>query len=104
MRVDQLSAIDLSGFNQGHDARAYEKLGAHPVDGGVSFAVWAPNATRVSVIGDWNGWRPDASPLRLIGNTGVWHGVVPGAGPGSVYKYRIESSVGLYVAEKADPY
>jgi 1,4-alpha-glucan branching enzyme len=110
MRPDQLTELDLSGFNQGHDARAYEKLGAHPVGGGaggaggVSFAVWAPNAARVSVIGDWNGWRPDASPLRLVGSTGVWHGVVSGVGPGAVYKYRIESRVDGYVAEKADPY
>ena len=107
MRPDQLSELDLSGFNQGHDARAYEKLGAHIVAGGaggVSFAVWAPNAARVSVIGDWNGWRPDASPLRLVGSTGVWHGVVPGAAAGAVYKYRIESRVDGYVAEKADPY
>jgi 1,4-alpha-glucan branching enzyme len=104
MRVDQLSAIDLSGFNAGHDARAYEKLGAHPVEGGVAFAVWAPNAARVSVIGDWNFWSPDASPLEPIGGTGVWHGVVANARPGHVYKYRVVSSVGGYVAEKADPY
>jgi 1,4-alpha-glucan branching enzyme len=104
MRVDQLSAIDLSGFNAGHDARAYEKLGAHPVDGGVSFAVWAPNAERVSVIGEWNGWSPDASPLRPIDGTGVWHGVVAKARAGHVYKYRIVSRVDGYVAEKADPY
>ena len=104
MRVDKLSAIDLSGFNAGHDARAYEKLGAHTVDGGVAFAVWAPNAERVSVIGSWNGWAPDASPLRLIEGTGVWHGVITGARVGHRYKYRVESRVGGYVAEKADPY
>jgi 1,4-alpha-glucan branching enzyme len=104
MRIDQLSALDLSGFNAGHDARAYEKLGAHPVAGGVAFAVWAPNAERVSVIGDWNGWAPDASPLRLIEGTGVWHGVVAEARPGHVYKYRVVSRVGGFVSEKADPY
>ncbi len=104
MGLEHLSEIDLTGFNQGHDARAYEKLGAHPIEGGVSFAVWAPNAARVSVIGDWNGWRPDASPLRLVGNTGVWHGVITGARAGHLYKYRVESGVGGYVAEKADPY
>jgi 1,4-alpha-glucan branching enzyme len=104
MRVDKLSAIDLSGFNAGHDARAYEKLGAHTVDGGVAFAVWAPNAERVSVIGAWNGWAPDASPLRLIEGTGVWHGVITEARPGHVYKYRIVSSFGGMVLEKADPY
>jgi 1,4-alpha-glucan branching enzyme len=106
MRPDRLSELDLSGFNQGHDARAYEKLGAHVLgaEDGVSFAVWAPNARSVSVIGDWNGWRPDASPLRAVGSTGVWHGVVAAARVGHVYKYRIESKVDGYVAEKADPY
>jgi 1,4-alpha-glucan branching enzyme len=104
MRPDRLSEIDLSGFSEGHDARAYEKLGAHPVDGGVSFAVWAPNAAHVSVIGDWNGWDREASPLRRIGSTGVWHAVVPGVSAGALYKYRVESRIGGYVAEKADPY
>jgi 1,4-alpha-glucan branching enzyme len=105
MRVDQLSALDLNGFNAGHDCRAYEKLGAHVVeDGGVSFAVWAPNAERVSVIGDWNFWSPDADPLAPIEGTGVWHGVIKSARPGHVYKYRVVSRVGGFVGEKADPY
>jgi len=104
MLVDQLSEVDLTGFKAGHDARAYEKLGAHPVPGGVAFAVWAPNAERVSVIGDWNGWVPDASPLRPIGDTGVWHGVLREAAPGHRYKYRIASRFAGHVAEKADPY
>jgi 1,4-alpha-glucan branching enzyme len=104
MGLEHLSDVDLTGFSQGHDARAYEKLGAHPIEGGVSFAVWAPNAARVSVIGDWNGWRADASLLRLVGDTGVWHGVITGARVGHRYKYRVESRVGGYVAEKADPY
>jgi 1,4-alpha-glucan branching enzyme len=108
MQPERLSAIDLTGFGEGHDTRAYEKLGAHPLEGGaekgVSFAVWAPNAARVSVIGEWNGWRPDASPLAPIGGTGVWHGVIAGARIGNLYKYRIESRVGGHVSEKADPY
>ncbi len=104
MRPDRLTELDLSGFNQGHDARAYEKLGAHPVEGGVAFAVWAPNAKRVSVIGDWNSWNPEASMLRPIGQTGVWHVVVSQAQRGHLYKYRIESRYGGYVVEKADPY
>src|SRR5579859_3747129 len=104
MRPDQLTEIDLTGFREGHDARAYEKLGAHPVASGVAFAVWAPNAERVAVIGDWNGWDPDASPLRPIGATGVWHGVVPGARRGHLYKYRIVSRYDGHVGEKADPY
>jgi 1,4-alpha-glucan branching enzyme len=104
MRLEHLSELDLTGFNQGHDSRAYEKLGSHPVEGGVSFAVWAPNAARVSVIGDYNGWRAEASPLRPVGSTGVWHGVIAEARVGDVYKYRVESRIGGYVAEKADPY
>jgi 1,4-alpha-glucan branching enzyme len=104
MRVDRLSEVDLAGFSAGHDARAYEKLGAHPVGGGVSFAVWAPNAERVSVIGDWNGWVADASPLAPIGQTGVWHGVVREAALGQRYKYRVVSRFGGHVVDKADPY
>jgi 1,4-alpha-glucan branching enzyme len=104
MRPDRLTEIDLSGFNAGHDARAYEKLGAHPVDGGVAFAVWAPNAQRVSAIGDWNGWNAGASPLAPLGETGVWHGVVQGARVGHLYKYRVESRFAGYVVEKADPF
>ncbi len=104
MRSDRLTALDLSGFNQGHDARAYEKLGAHPVDDGVAFAVWAPNARQVSVIGDWNAWDREASMLRPIGETGVWHGVISQARRGHLYKYAIASRFGGYVVEKADPY
>ncbi|MDP9150058.1 MAG: 1,4-alpha-glucan branching protein GlgB [Myxococcota bacterium] len=104
MRPERLSELDLTGFNQGHDARAYEKLGAHALEQGVSFAVWAPNAERVSVIGDWNEWSPDASPLRPIGGSGVWQGVIDQARVGDVYKYRIVSRFGGHVGEKADPY
>jgi 1,4-alpha-glucan branching enzyme len=104
MHPERLRAIDLAGFNEGHDARAYEKLGAHPVEGGVSFAVWAPNAARVSVMGTWNGWTPGASPLQPIDGTGVWHGVVADARLGHVYKYRIESRFAGYLVDKADPY
>ena len=105
MRPDRLSEIDLSGFGEGHDARAYEKLGAHPVDGAVSFAVWAPNAG--ASLGDRRLERL-APPTRRrcvrSASTGVWHGVVPGVAAGALYKYRVESRIGGYVAEKADPY
>jgi 1,4-alpha-glucan branching enzyme len=104
MCPEELDEVVLSGFVEGHDARAYEKLGAHPTADGVSFAVWAPNAEQVSVIGDWNEWRPGESPLRPVGATGVWHGVVRGARVGHRYKYRIASRLGGYVVEKADPY
>ena len=103
-RLSTLTPRDLEGFNQGIDARAYEKLGAHEVDGGIAFAVWAPEAEQVSVIGDFNEWRHDAAPLTRLGATGVWHGVVQGAKLGSVYKYRIVSKYEGRVSEKADPY
>jgi 1,4-alpha-glucan branching enzyme len=104
MRVEKLTAQDLQGFGQGVDARAYEKLGAHVVPGGVSFAVWAPEAARVSVVGDWNGWAHEATPLARVGETGVWHGVVKDAKVGQKYKYRVVSRIGDFVVEKADPY
>src|SRR5271170_7536283 len=104
MRPELLTAADLHSFGQGLDHRAYEKLGAHLLDSGVAFAVWAPEAERVTVIGDFNGWSPDASPLARVGDTGVWQGLVPTAGRGQRYKYRIVSRIGGYVVDKADPY
>ncbi len=105
MRPELLTAADLRAFGEGRDLRAHEKLGAHVVgDAGVAFAVWAPEAERVSVIGDFNGWRPDAAPLARVGDTGVWHGLVPSAFRGQRYKYRIASRHGGHVSEKADPY
>src|SRR5438045_3372678 len=101
MPTDSLSPIDFEGFNHGADARAHEKLGAHLVARGVSFAVWAPEAERVSVIGDFNGWAPEASPLERLGNTGVWAGVVKTAKLGQAYKYRIVSRHYGQVLEKA---
>jgi len=104
MRVDALVPQDLQGFRDGVDARAYEKLGAHVVAGGVAFAVWAPNASGVSVIGDFNGWNGQSHPLAPVGDTGVWHGVVAGMKAGDVYKYRVVSRDTGEVLEKADPY
>ncbi len=104
MRVEALVPEDLNGFGQGVDARAYEKLGAHVVPGGVAFAVWAPNASCVSVIGSWNGWNREATPLASVGDTGVWYGVVGDAKEGDLYKYSIESRMSGAVIEKADPY
>jgi 1,4-alpha-glucan branching enzyme len=99
-----LTPADLRAFGEGRDHRAYDKLGARILDSGVAFAVWAPDAVRVSVIGDFNGWTPGASPLAPVGSTGVWQGVVPVAGKGQKYKYRIESRLDGRVLEKADPY
>jgi 1,4-alpha-glucan branching enzyme len=100
-----LDAQDLYLFNEGTHLRLWEKLGSHlvRVDGvdGVFFAVWAPNAERVSVIGDWNGWIGAAHPLRVQGGSGIWAGFVPGVARGARYKYRIER--GAFRVDKTDP-
>jgi len=102
--VHRLTDEDLYLFNEGSHVRAYEKLGAHPVEGGTWFAVWAPNAERVSVIGTFNGWEADCHPLEPRGSSGIWEGFVPGVGPGALYKYRIRSRYGGYTVDKADPF
>ncbi|MBX5491313.1 MAG: 1,4-alpha-glucan branching protein GlgB [Chloroflexi bacterium] len=103
-----LSADDLFLFNEGTHAMLYERLGAHPrvIDGvaGTSFAVWAPNAERVSVIGDFNDWDPNRHVLQPQGASGIWAGFIPGVGKGAVYKYRIHSRYHGYRVDKADPF
>jgi len=82
-----LTQQDLYLFNEGTHYRLYHKLGAHPMTaGGVAgtyFAVWAPDAEQVSVIGDFNGWNKDIHSLRPRGDSGIWEGFVPGVGKGS---------------------
>ena len=103
-----LTDHDLYLLREGRHDRAYEKLGAHPacVDGvpGVWFAVVAPNAEHVSVVGDFNGWNPDAHRLCATGDSGVWQSFVPDAEPGSLYKYRIRPRHPHVDLEKADPF
>ena len=98
---------DAHLFAEGLHQRLYEKLGAHPatVEGlrGTRFAVWAPNAERVSVVGDFNGWQAGAHPLTGS-EGGVWEGFVPGIHSGALYKYAIESRYRGYRVEKADPF
>ncbi|MDQ3698402.1 MAG: alpha-amylase family glycosyl hydrolase, partial [Gemmatimonadota bacterium] len=88
-----LGDVDVHLFNEGTHRRLWEKLGAHPrtVDGveGVSFAVWAPNARRVSVVGDWCEWDGRLFPMRLLGLSGVWELFIPGVRPGALYKYEL---------------
>jgi 1,4-alpha-glucan branching enzyme len=102
-----LSEFDLYLLAEGTHYRAYEKLGAHLTerDGlrGVQFAVWAPNAKFVSVIGDFNNWNPGANIMRPT-SAGVWEGFVPGIGQGAIYKYHVESRFRNYSVDKADPY
>ena len=106
--ASRFSDYDLFLFGQGNHYQLYEKLGAHPtVQNGVAgtqFAVWAPNANRVSVIGDFNDWSGDANPLESLGDSGIWLGFVPGVMPGALYKYRLVSNERGYTVEKADPF
>lgn len=103
-----LSADDLYLFNEGSHTRLYERLGAHLVEqegvDGAHFAVWAPNAKHVSVVGDYNGWNPRLSPLFPRGTSGIWEGFVPGIGHGAIYKYHVVSQYNDYRVDKADPF
>ena len=103
-----LTDHDLYLLREGRHDRAYEKLGAHPacVDGvqGVWFAVVAPNADRVSVVGDFNDWNAEAHPMRATGDSGVWQIFVPDAEPGPLYKYRIRPRHRDADIDKADPF
>ncbi len=104
-----LSAHDIYLFREGTHRRLYDKLGAHleTVDGtpGCRFALWAPNARQVSVIGDFNGWNPDTHPLAVRADgSGVWEGFVPAVGLGTTYKYRIVSRHRDEILEKGDPF
>ena len=106
--VTLLSEDDLFLFNEGTHNRLYEKLGSHPttVEGvdGTYFAVWAPNAREVSVIGDFNSWNPSAQVLAPRGQSGIWEGFIPGMRVGGAYKYFIVSRASEFRVEKADPY
>jgi 1,4-alpha-glucan branching enzyme len=95
---------DLHWFNEGTHSHLQEKLGAHPVEGGCYFAVWAPNAEHVSVVGDFNDWNAGATPLGPREQSGIWEGFVPGVGSGTAYKYRIVSRHLGYTVNKADPF
>ena len=102
-----LTDQDIYLFREGTHGRLYTELGSHAAaDGsGVHFAVWAPNASEVSVIGDWNGWNAQSNRLApRSDHSGIWEGTVPGVQHGQAYKYRITSHVGGYRVEKADPF
>lgn len=104
----QITEDDLYLFNEGSHLRLYDKLGAHPVieDGvaGTRFAVWAPNAAGVSVVGDFNGWDRGLHLLKVRGGSGIWEGFLPGVGKGSLYKFHILSREAGYRVDKADPF
>ena len=96
-----LNHDDLAAFNDGTHSRIYDFLGAHPAAEGTRFAVWAPAADRVAVVGDFNGWDGAAHPLAPRGSSGIWEGQVAGAAEGHRYKYLV--STGSQHHEKADP-
>jgi len=102
-----LTELDRHLLAEGTFHRAYEKLGAHLVERngqrGVQFAVWAPNARLVSVIGDFNQWNVSSDPMEAS-SAGVWETFIPHLRPGDVYKYHLESTYGNYWVDKADPY
>ncbi len=100
-----LTEHDVYLLKEGTHGRLYEKLGCHLGEGGAHFAVWAPNARAVSVMGEFNGWRAEAAPLGVRHDgSGVWEGFVPGVARGQAYKYRIAGRDGGFVADKADPF
>ena len=102
-----LGDVDLHLFNEGTHRRLWDKLGAHPVtidgEAGTRFAVWAPNARRVSVVGSWCGWDGRLFPMRRLGGSGVWELFVPGVSPGALYKYEILTREGV-PRTKTDPF
>ena len=106
--VTLLTDDDLYLFNEGNHYRLYHKLGAHGLkDKGVAgtyFAVWAPDAEQVWVIGDFNGWDKGSHPLAHRAQSGIWEGFIPGLGPGALYKYHVASKYGAYRVDKADPF
>jgi len=106
--VSIISALDLHLLNEGTHYRLYRKLGAHPTSEkgveGISFAVWAPNALRVSVIGSFNEWNPKQHQMHPRGSSGVWELFIPEIQTGHLYKFHIRTRHGGAVTEKADPY
>src|ERR1700744_2090449 len=90
-----LTSYDLHLFNEGTHNRLFEKFGAHVTElngkRGTHFAVWAPNAERLSVVGDFNGWNPDSHPMNPRESSGAWEAFIRDLGPGTVYKYHIRS-------------
>jgi 1,4-alpha-glucan branching enzyme len=97
--ISPITDDDIFLFNEGTHSRMYAKLGSHLLKRGTHFAVWAPSARSVSVVGDFNGWDAGAHPLTPRGSSGIWEGIIGEAGNGTLYKFRINGSL-----EKTDPY
>ena len=100
---------DIYLFKEGNHFRLYDKLGSHPVviddKEGIYFALWAPNAEKVAVIGDFNGWNKGSHQLMARWDeSGIWEGFIQGIGEGDVYKYHIVSKHNNYSVDKGDPF
>src|ERR1041385_3669601 len=102
-RTLALTGHDQYLFREGTHSRLYEKLGAHYTGDATHFAVWAPNAGSVAVVGDFNDWDPRRHPMRGS-DAGVWSVRVPEARPGAGYKFHVVSRNAGYRVDKADPY
>ena len=102
-----ITDLDRYLFGQGTHYEIYEKMGAHPKTyrgkDGMYFAVWAPHAQAVSVVGDFNRWDPDASPMKPLEDSGIYEIFIPGLGVGELYKYAVTTAEGK-ILFKADPY
>jgi len=103
-----LSDHDLYLFNEGSHIKLYDRLGSHvgKIDGteGTNFAVWAPDAEQVFVIGGFNSWKKGNHPLHPRGSSGIWEGFIPNVRPGESYKYHVVSRYHGYSVDKADPF
>ena len=103
-----MGELDLHLFGEGRLLLAYRTLGAHPMTlenvPGTRFAVWAPNAERVSVVGDFNGWDGRIHPMRVHPSNGVWEIFIPGVGSGAIYKFEIRNRQSGAILVKTDPY
>ncbi len=107
--ISRLTDQDIYFFKEGSHFRLYDKLGSHimEADGvtGTQFAVWAPNAERVTVMGDFNNWNAESHDLKVRDDwSGIWEGFIPGLVSGSLYKYYISSRYHGYKAQKGDPF
>ncbi len=103
-----LGDLDMHLIGEGRHRRLYDHMGAHPMTmegvGGVAFAVWAPNARRVSVVGDFNGWDGRRHPMRCLHGIGIWELFVPGLAAGTIYKFEVIGAHGERLPLKADPF
>jgi len=108
IKTDFLTEFDVHLFSEGSHYRLYDKMGAHVIeqDGqvGTHFAVWAPSAERISVVGDFNEWRAGANPMTQVGQSGLWTTFIPGVKNGFAYKYHVTPNNGQPPSERSDPF